>query len=45
MAQFNLGLSYAEGEGVKKDKKKAKEWLQKAAEQGVEEAKTALKEL
>ena len=34
-AQYNLGLMYAKGIGVKPDLTKAAEWYQKAAEQGV----------
>ena len=33
-SQFNLGLLYANGRGVKQDYFKAVEWYQKAAEQG-----------
>ena len=33
-AQYNLGLMYANGEGVKQDYFKAKEWYEKAAAQG-----------
>ena len=33
-AQFNLGLIYYKGEGVRQDKQKAVEWYRKAAEQG-----------
>lgn len=36
--QFNLGLMYSEGQGVKQDYFKAAEWFQKAAEQGHAEA-------
>ena len=44
-AQYNLGLSYADGEGVEQDKAEAAKWYGKAAEQGYEAAKAALKEL
>ena len=40
--QYQLGLRYAAGEGVKQDNKKAVEWLRKAAEQGHKKAKEAL---
>ena len=33
-AQYNLGVMYENGEGVKQDYFKAKEWYTKAAEQG-----------
>ena len=33
-AQYNLGVMYANGQGVKQDYLKAFEWYQKAAEQG-----------
>lgn len=41
-AQFNLGKCYLNGTGVKQDKAKAKELLEKAAQQGHEEAKKLL---
>ncbi|MDR2787363.1 MAG: sel1 repeat family protein, partial [Candidatus Accumulibacter sp.] len=41
-AQFNLGLTYAEGRGVAKDDSKVFEWFQKAAEQGLAEAQGSL---
>jgi hypothetical protein len=34
VAQYNLALSYADGEGVPQDYAKAAEWYRKAAEQG-----------
>jgi TPR repeat protein len=34
MAQFNLGVMYANGEGVPKDDAEAVKWFRKAAEQG-----------
>ena len=40
--QYNLGLMYANGEGVKQDYFKAVEWIQKAAEQGNAEAQNKL---
>ena len=33
-AQFELGMMYANGEGVRQDDFKAKEWYEKAASQG-----------
>ncbi len=33
-AQYNLGISYAYGNGVTEDMEKAREWIKKAAEQG-----------
>ena len=42
MAQYNLGVMYYEGTGIKIDRKKAKEWLRKAAAQGHQEAQAAL---
>ena len=33
-AQYNLGVMYAEGEGVPEDDRKAVKWYRKAAEQG-----------
>ena len=43
-AQYNIGLCYFYGNGIKKDVVKAKEWLEKAASQGYEDAKKFLKE-
>ena len=37
-AQFNLGIMYANGEGVRKDNKAALEWFTLAAEQGHSDA-------
>ena len=37
-AQFNLGVMYANGEGVPKDASQAVTWYRKAAEQGVAQA-------
>ena len=37
-AQFNLGLCYANGDGVQKDLTQAVFWLRKAADQGDAEA-------
>ncbi len=34
-AQFELGLRYAEGEGVKADNKEAAKWMMRAAEAGI----------
>ena len=33
-AQFNLGVMYGNGEGVRQDYKKAKEWFGKACDNG-----------
>jgi len=44
-AQNNLGGLYARGDGVKKDLKKAREWLEKAAAQGNENARRTLLDL
>ena len=45
MGQNNLGWMYENGYGVKKDIKQAKYWYEKAAAQGNENAKNALKRL
>ena len=37
-AQYQLGLLYLEGTGVKKNEKTAAEWFQKASDQGHNEA-------
>ena len=37
-AQFNLGVIYANGQGVAKDEKEAVKWFRKATDQGVVEA-------
>ena len=37
-AQFNLGLIYDNGEGVRQDYSKAAQWYEKAANQGIAEA-------
>ena len=37
-AQFNLGVMYYDGQGVKQDYKKAREFFQKSANQGFAEA-------
>lgn len=41
-AQYNLGLIYLEGNGVKKNEKLGAGWIQKAANQGHIEAKKKL---
>jgi len=41
-AQFQLGLIYANGQGVTKDDKQAADWFGKAAQQGHMEAQTKL---
>lgn len=42
IAQFNLGLCYNKGTGVKKDRAKAAVWYQKAATQGNADAQNIL---
>lgn len=42
--EFGLGSMYAEGKGVKKDLKTAREWITKAAEQGLPQAIDVLAE-
>jgi len=44
-AQYNLGMCFFKGDCGKQDKKEAVKWLRKAAEQGCEEAKDALRKL
>ena len=44
-AQYRLGLCYENGNGIRKNRKTAASWYQKAAEQGNENAKKNLKEL
>ena len=44
-AQYNLGVCYEKGEGVKKDLSQAVQWYRKAAEQGMPGAQSKLKEL
>ena len=41
-AQYNLGVSYAEGDGVVKDLEEAIKWWRKAADQGNADAQTNL---
>ncbi|HEY8035184.1 MAG TPA: tetratricopeptide repeat protein [Methylobacter sp.] len=41
-AQFNVGLIYANGQGIAKDDKQAVDWFSKAANQGHREAQTKL---
>ena len=41
-AQFNLGVMYYQGKGVKQNFKEALKWFQKAAEQGLAEAQSNL---
>ena len=41
---FNLGWCYYHGTGVNRNRQKAKEWIRKAAAQGHEPAKKALRE-
>lgn len=35
-AQYNLGVQYARGEGVRQDMRMAKEWLGKACDSGLQ---------
>ena len=44
-AQFNLGLSYAQGEGVPQDYDEAAKWWKRAAKQDNKDAQAALEEL
>ena len=44
-AQFILGFMYENGYGVEQDLRKAREWYQKAANQGNEDAKKVLERL
>jgi len=44
-AMFSLGLRYYNGNGVSQDGKEAREWIAKAAAQGHEKAREALKRL
>ncbi|HHV6627196.1 TPA: tetratricopeptide repeat protein, partial [Haemophilus influenzae] len=41
-AQFNLGVRYAKGQGVKQDDVEAVKWYRKAAEQGDADAQALL---
>jgi TPR repeat protein len=41
-ANFNIGIMYYKGEGVKQDKKEAAKWLLKSAEQGYGQAQFVL---
>ncbi|MDP6128458.1 MAG: SEL1-like repeat protein, partial [Planctomycetota bacterium] len=45
LAQYSLGGMYEYGRGVEKDEKEAVKWFRKAAEQGYEPAKLALKQI
>ena len=45
LAEYELGLAYLEGRGVAADKKKAREFLAKAAAGGMHEAGNALEAL
>ena len=44
-AQFFLGVCYDKGIGVGQDSAEATKWIRKSAEQGVEQAKAALKRI
>gem|GEM_PF-2899503 len=41
-AQLHLGLCYDSGQGVTKDYQQARTWIQRAADQGYQEAKLAI---
>ena len=41
-AQFNVGLCYRDGDGIKASKLKAREWLQRAARRGHAQAREVL---
>jgi TPR repeat protein len=41
-AQFRIGVSYYDGEGIAKDAVEAVKWYRKAAEQGLADAQTNL---
>jgi TPR repeat protein len=41
-AQHNLGVMYADGQGVKQDYAAAVQWFEKAAKQGIAQAQTNL---
>ena len=45
LAQNNLGVAYANGEGVAEDDEEAVKWYRKAAEQGQADAIETLKKL
>ncbi len=42
LSNYNIGIMYYKGEGVKQDKKEAAEWLRKSAEQGYAQAQFVL---
>ena len=44
-AQYNLGIMYIAGDGIKRDENEAKIWLEKSAAQGHVEAARLLKSL
>lgn len=44
-AQYLLGVRYRDGDGVRRNRRWAAFWLEKAADQGEEEALDALKAL
>ena len=44
-AQFNVGLCYRDGDGIKASKLKARQWLQKAARRRHALAREALTEM
>ena len=44
-AQYNLGIMLSKGQGCEPDHDRALQWLQKAAEQGLPAAHTALRDI
>ena len=44
-AMYNLGYCYLNGKGVDKDSNLAREWFEKAAENGIDKAKEALEKM
>jgi TPR repeat protein len=45
VSQFDLGMRYLKGDGVEQDEKLGREWIEKSAKQGNEDAAKKLKEL
>lgn len=44
-AQYTLGVYYAYGRGITQDRRKAVEWFQRAADQGLAQVQSALEQL
>ena len=44
-AQYNLGVMYDKGQGVKRDHVESMQWLQRAAEQGNQDAQLYLSDM